>query len=307
MIQFQRHPKNPILAPTSNWWECKSVFNPSAVYDGAYVHILYRAIGEDNISRLGYARSKNGFDIDYRSPSPVFEPDDANLATERCGVEDPRCVSIGDFYYITYVGASLYPADHPRPAFSFGAPWKTRICIARTKDFSSFEKLGVALPDLDDKDGVLFPEKINGRYALIHRTFPNIWICFSEDMKTWSDDQVLLEIRAGQWDCDRMGAGSPPVLTDRGWLEFYHAVDENRIYRMGAVLLDKDDPTIIISRPDEPCLSPEEPYEQTGLVPNVVFGCGVVEIDGNYIMYYGGADSVVGAATVDKERFLAGL
>jgi len=307
MIQFERHENNPILAPTSNWWECKSVFNPSAVYDGEYVHILYRAIGEDNVSRLGYARSRNGFDIDFRGELPVFEPDEDYLSTERSGVEDPRAVEIDGWYYITYVGASLYPASHPRPAFSFGAPWKTRVCIARTKDFQTFERTGIALPDLDDKDGVLFPGKVNGRYALIHRIFPDVWICFSDDMKTWYDDQVLFGLRPGKWDNDRLGAGAPPILTDRGWLELYHAVDENRVYRMGAVLLDLNDPTKILSRPDEPCLSPVEPYELNGLVPNVVFGCGVVEIGDRYIMYYGGADSVVGAASVDKRRFLAEL
>ncbi len=303
---FVRAQPGPILAPTARWWEHNAVFNPAAVYDGERVHILYRAIGEDNMSRLGYATSRDGFHIDYRSELPVFEPSE-NVELERLGVEDPRIVEIDGWYYITYVSASVYPANHPRPAFSRGAPWKTRVCLARTKNFSAFERFGAILPDLDDKDGVLFAGRVNGRYALLHRIFPDIKLCFSDDLVNWSDDQFLFCPRSGYWDCDRLGAGPPPVLTDGGWLMIYHATDENLVYRMGAALLDKDDPTKVLYRSDEPCLEPETEWEMCGTVPNVVFGCGLVEIDGRYIMYYGGADCVVGAAWVDKDRFLGSL
>jgi len=295
---------NPILAPTDNWWESKAVFNPAAISDGGNIHILYRAIGEDNISRFGYAMSKDGFEIAYRSQLPVFEPDTC-IEHERLGVEDPRIVKIDDTYYITYVAASVYPCDHPRPAFSFGAPWKTRVCIMKTKDFSTYERVSCALPDLDDKDAVLFPEKIGGRYAMLHRIFPDMWICFSDDLINWTDDQPLMGLRPGKWDAGRLGAGAPPIKTEKGWMELYHAACEDRVYRLGVVMLDLENPTKIISRPDNPCFSHFEPYELEGLVPNVVFACGIVEKGGNYIIYYGGADKVVAVASVDKSQFLA--
>ncbi len=306
MVQLERYDKNPILAPTDNWWEMKSVFNPAAVSDGERIHILYRAMGEDNISRWGYAASENGFEVTCRSELPVFEPGE-DVELERLGVEDPRIVKVDGDYYVTYVSASVYPASHPRPAFSFGAPWKTRICIARTRDFRAFERIGCALPGIDDKDGTLFPERVNGRFVMLHRIFPDIHICFSDDLVNWTDDQPLMSVRPGMWDAGRLGAGAPPIKTERGWLEIYHAASEDRIYRLGAVLLDLDDPTKIISRPDEPIFSPEEPYEIEGLVPNVVFACGIVEKDGRYIIYYGGADRVVGVASVDKAELLACL
>ncbi len=306
MMQLTRHTENPILAPTDNWWECKSVFNPAAVSDGERVHILYRAMGEDNISRWGYAASSDGLTIDHRSELPVFEPGE-DVELERLGVEDPRIVRVGDDYYVTYVSASVYPASHPRPAFSFGAPWKTRICIARTRDFRTFERLGCVMPDVDDKDGVLFPEKVGGRFVLLHRIFPDIWISFSEDLVRWTDSQVLMSVRPGMWDAGRLGAGAPPIRTEKGWLEVYHAASEDRIYRLGTALLDLEDPTKVIRRSDEPCFSPEEPYEIDGLVPNVVFAGGIVEKDGRYIIYYGGADRVVGAAWAPVEEFLAAI
>ena len=304
MIQLKRYENNPILAPTDNWWESKAVFNPAAISDGEHVHILYRAIGEDNISRFGYAMSKDGFEISYRSEMPAFEPGISD-ELERLGVEDPRIVKIGDTYYITYVAASVYPASHPRPAFSFGAPWKTRVCIVKTNDFKTYERVGCALPDLDDKDAVLFPEKIGGRYAMLHRIFPDMWICFSDDLLNWTDDQPLMGLRPDKWDSGRLGAGAPPIKTEKGWMELYHAASEDRVYRLGVVMLDLEDPTKIISRPDTSCFSPYEPYELEGLVPNVVFACGIVEKNDKYIIYYGGADKVVGVASVDRDQLLA--
>ena len=303
MELLKRWHKNPILAPTDNWWECKAVFNPAAIYDGETVHIVYRALGEDNISRFGYASTSDGFNIDSRSDMPVFEPE-PGIELERLGVEDPRITRNENAYYITYSAASVYPASHPRPAFSFGAPWKTRICMVKTQDFRTFERLGCVLPDIDDKDGVLFPEKVNGRYAMLHRVFPDIWISFSEDLTNWDAGQSMMSPRPGMWDSGRLGAGAPPIRTDEGWLELYHAADENRVYRLGTVLMDPDDPTKIIRRAEQPCFSPEEPYEKVGLVPNVVFACGMVEKDSQYLVYYGGADKVVCVASADRQQFL---
>ena len=135
---------------------------------------------------------------------------------------------------------------------------------------------------------------------MLHRTFPNIWIAWSEDLVNWHDHKPLMRVQLGAWDCNRIGAGAPPIKTGDGWLNFYHGVDHRRIYRLGIMLLDLEDPSKVIGRSVEPILNPEMDYEKTGLVPNVVFTCGAAEIDGRYHVYYGGADKVVGVATIDS-------
>ena len=180
-MELQRYDGNPVLAPTSNWWESRAVFNAAAVKHDGRIHLLYRALGEDNISRLGYASSEDGFHFDVRHDIAVFEPDD-EWHFERLGCEDPRITVIDDWFYIAYTAASVYPSNHPRPAFSTGTPWRCRVCLARTKDFITYERLGCVLPDADDKDAVAFPEKINGKFVMLHRIFPDMWISYSDDM-----------------------------------------------------------------------------------------------------------------------------
>jgi predicted GH43/DUF377 family glycosyl hydrolase len=168
-----------------------------------------------------------------------------------------------------------------------------------TKDFRTYQKHGCILPDMDNKDVVLFPEKINGKYVMLHRIFPNMWIAYSEDLVNWHDHKVLMHVQPDGWDCDRIGAGAPPIKTEYGWLNFYHGVDHKRNYRLGILLLDLEDPSKVIGRSAHPILSPEKDYEKVGLVPNVVFTCGAIPMDGRYFVYYGGADKVIGVATMD--------
>ncbi|BCW97924.1 MAG: glycosidase [Armatimonadota bacterium] len=299
---FTRHPANPVLGPSDLWWEYRATFNCAAAEKDGRVYLLYRAIGDDPLSRLGLAVSEDGV-LFERYNLPVFEGDPDN-PWERLGVEDPRATFLDGTFYVTYVAASVYPAGHPRPAFSFGAPWRTRVCLAATDDLQNYRRLGVILPDSDNKDVVLFPEKIRGRYCLMHREYPDMWVAFSEDLIHWTDHRRILSPRPGYWDCNRIGAGAPPFKTELGWVEIYHGVDDDRRYMAGIALLDLEDPSRVIGRSAEPLLVPSEWYECEGLVPNVCFPSGVIERDGVFYVYYGAADRYVALATVSRKDLL---
>ncbi len=298
-MKLVRYDKNPVLAPTTNWWENKAVFNCAAVRSNGNVHILYRAQGDDYVSRFGHATTQNGFDISCREPDPNYESVGDEM--ERLGVEDPRITKIEDRYYITYTGVSMYPCSEARPSPFKSVPWRCRVGLLSTKDFQTYEKHGCILPDMDNKDVVLFPERIKGKYVMMHRTFPNIWLAYSDDLMTWHDHKLLMRVQPSSWDCDRIGAGAPPIKTEHGWLEFYHGVDHQRNYRLGVMLLDLEDPSKVIGRSANPILGPETDYEKNGLVPNVVFTCGVVDLHDQYFVYYGGADKVIGVATMSHD------
>ncbi len=304
-MKLVRYEKNPILKPTDNWWENRFVLNPGAVYHGGRVHLLYRAVGDDNISRFGYASSADGFDFDTRWEIPAYEPALDNL-WERLGCEDPRITYIDGRFFIVYTAASLYAADHG-PTFGVGPPWRCRVSMISTLDFRSYEYHGVILPDQDDKDAALFPEKIDGKYVLLHRILPNICVSYSDDLLHWTGATPIMGLRQGYWDSFRIGGGNPPIKTEKGWLSFYHGVDSERVYRLGIMLQDLDDPSKVIYRSEEPVLEPEKSHEREGWVSNVVFSCGAVEKDGQFIVYYGGADSIIGAASISKERILSSL
>lgn len=298
--QLERYIGNPILSPTANKWENDSVFNTAATLISDEVHLIYRALGDDNVSRFGYARSANGFDIVERSSEPIYESIGDEL--EKFGVEDPRITDISGTRFIVYTGASAYPCSESRPLGAKLIPWRTRVGLLSTTDFRSYKKYGCILPDMDNKDVVLFPERINGKYVMLHRIFPNMWIAYSDDLISWHDHKLLMRVQPAAWDCNRIGAGAQPIKTEHGWLNFYHGVDHKRVYRLGILLLDLDDPSKIIGRSIDPILSPEMDYERIGLVPNVVFTCGAVEKGGRYFVYYGGADKVIGVATMPVDN-----
>lgn len=269
------------------------------------MYLVYRATGEDHLSRLGLAVSEDGFNFE-RFDLPVFEGDGLN-EWERLGVEDPRITEINGRFYLTYVAVSVYPMDQPRPAWSSGAPWRTRVSLAVTDDFRNYERLGIILPDSDNKDVVLFPEKIQGRYVLFHREFPDMWIARSDDLLNWDSHEVLMEPRPGMWDCNRIGASAQPIKTDLGWVEIYHGVDDNKRYCLGISLHDLNDPAKIIGRSPEPILAPEEPYELDGLVPNVCFSGGAALLEDTLFVYYGAADTRIGVATVGRAELMGYL
>lgn len=306
---LERHSGNPILTPTARWWEDRWVFNSAAANYQGDVVLLYRAQGQDWISRLGFARLRNGVEVIERSSSPVFEPDVRN-EWERMGTEDPRITAFDGRYFVCYTAASLYPAIkpirrlRPSPFAEEGVPWRTRIAIATTRDFKHFRRVSLAFRQWDNKNAALFPGRIRGKYYLMHRIFPNIHLGVSKDLHHWHNLGPVLEIRPGMWDGNRVGAGAPPLRTPYGWLLFYHGVDDRRTYRLGMALLDLEHPRHVLARAANPILEPTEPYEREGLVPNVVFSCGAVEVADRYFVYYGGADTVIGAASVSSEAVL---
>jgi len=287
---LKRFLQNPILKPRrENDWESKLVFNPAAVYHNGLVHLLYRAVGDDNISRIGYAISDNGFEF-FRLDKPVFTP---RGILESKGCEDPRLVYLDNQFYMTYTS---YSAQGPR------------VSTASTNNFFQWERYGVVLPDINNKDAVLFPEKIGGRYVMYHRPMTpprSIWIAYSEDLVEWRDSKMVMTPVEGRWDGVGIGSASPPIKTEKGWLLIYHGVDKDGVYRLGLVLLDLNDPSSIIGRYSESVLEPEEDYELHGEVKEVVFATGICEIEETYYIYYGAADKVICGATVEKEALLS--
>lgn len=287
---LKRFLKNPILRPKKqNDWESKLVFNPAAVYANGLFHLLYRAVGEDNISRIGYAVSSNGYEF-FRFDKPVFTP---MGIMESKGCEDPRLVSLEGRFYMTYTAYSMKGV---------------RVSLASTKNFIQWERYGVVIPDMENKDAVLFPEKINGRYVMLHRPMEaprSIWIAYSDDLIRWDNFKKIIEPVPGKWDEVGIGSASPPVRTEKGWLLIYHGIDKDSVYRLGVVLLDLNDPSRVIGRYPEPILEPEEDYELRGEVREVVFGCGICEVEDEYFIYYGAADKVICGATAEKRELLS--
>jgi beta-1,2-mannobiose phosphorylase / 1,2-beta-oligomannan phosphorylase len=286
-MKLERYSGNPILSPISDHdWENRTVFNCGVAQNDGAVILIYRAQGTANdVSRLGFAVSTDGFTF-ARLDRPVFVPIDE---TETKGVEDPRLTKIGDDYHMLYTAWS---------------PLGIQVAMATTRTFFTWRRHGIVLPGPDNKDAAIFPEKIGGRYLMFHRIPPAIWLASSDDLVHWGDYRKIMEPRPGNWDEWKIGAGGPPLKTDRGWLVIYHGVSQDRVYRLGVALLDLEDPSRVVNWPAGSILQPEEPWELAGDVPNVVFTCGTAELDDRYFVYYGGADKVIAVATAPKSELI---
>ncbi len=288
-LRLERHPLNPVLAPIpEHLWEDKFVFNCAVVNDDGLFHLLYRAQGADMVSRIGYAVSSDGIHFN-RLEKPVFSPASRD---ELYGVEDPRITKIGDRYYMTYTAYS---------------PKGPRVALASTKNFITWERYGIVIKDeVNNKDAALFPEKINGKYVMIHRFEPDIWYAYSDDLINWGNYVDVVGPREGYWDNLKVGIGAPPIKTPYGWLLLYHGVEDGPrpIYRLGFMLLDLNNPTKVLKRSEEPILEPQEEWEVFGGVPNVVFSDAMVEYKGKYYVYYGASDNYIALATIDVEKVM---
>jgi len=289
---MRRFEGNPILAPVVNHaWESRMVFNPAAVYLDKRVHILYRAIGEDGVSRFGYASSSDGYHIDERLPHPVFEP---ALPVEKNGCEDPRLTEMEDRCIMTYTAYG--------DIYQIGL---TTISIENMQNKKwDWEERFFPFPNIRNKNAVIFPRRVNDRYLMCHRLDPDIYIAYSDDLRTWEDTILLMRPRSGFWDCVKIGAAGPPIELDEGWLLVYHGVDVKRTYRLGVTILDKENPERVVYRSKTPILEPTEDYERFGFVPNVVFSCGTILLDGKLLIYFGCADTVIGVATFDLDEII---
>lgn len=293
-MKLRRHPHNPVLLPdpTSDW-ECYNVFNPGVIHHNGLFHMFYRAQGLDWVSRIGYAVSADGIHWN-RLRRPVLEPRDGS---DSRGVEDPRLVEIEGVFYMTYTAYSRKFQGEGKPTHLGGG---ILPMIAQSKNLISWERLGPIVVGEDNKDHVLFPRKINGRFAALHRRWPQVWIAYSEDLLTWPEEwmaPIYGPRPENGWDSQSVGNNGVPIETESGWLLLNHAYDENHVYRLGVMLLDLDDPTKVIHRPKAPILWPEELWELRGDVPNVVFSNANPVVEGTVYVYYGGGDHVIGLAT----------
>ena len=287
-MKLHRHPDNPILKPNPlHEWEALTVSNCGIVHHNGLFHMFYRAQGLDYVSHIGYAVSADGVHFN-RLQQPILSPQDE---WEAGGVEDPRVTCLADEgrFIMAYTAYS-------------GTLWQ--IALARSQNLITWEWIGFPLPGERNKDAALFPEKIGGRYCMFHRREPAIWIAYSDDLLHWDDHQIVMRPRPDAWDGAKIGANGPPLKTEAGWLFFYHGFAEDKVYKLGVALLDLNDPALVLKRQDEPILEPEEEWERHGHVPNVVFSCANLVVDGTVYVYYGGGDHVIGLATCRLEELI---
>ena len=321
-MELKRFAGNPILEPRGDDWESIAVFNPSAVYKDGKIHIYYRAVGDyfPYTSRLGYAIFDEDLNLVERQSEPVMIPD-AKM-WER-SLEDPRVTEIDGDFYLTYVatptpsppGAVRHRLGIPRPKYSS----HPRTALAKITNFREFERYDIITPyGADERDVVLFPEKINGKYAFFDRpanwvgeeygtSGPSIWFATTDSLEQKITNHKLVMKAEAEWEGNKLGAGPPPLKTEAGWLLIYHGVDNNKVYRAGAALLDLEEPWKVLARTREPILEPEEKWELEGDVPNVVFPEGMVVVDKSLIVFYGAADKVCCVASVNLDEFVEDL
>lgn len=323
-----KSPLNPIITAQPNLpWANRKVYNAAAVYVNDKYHLLFRAIGEDYISRISHAVSKDGVHFDI-ADKPIFQPLEK---WEVKGCEDPRITKIGDKYFMAYTAFDGLAA---------------RVAMASTTDFTTWSQRRIIFPDWREgrwvhpsqkawnKAAALFPEKINDKYLLFFGD-DSIWQAHSDDLITWTPVlQPILEPRKGYFDSSYIEMGPPPILTDRGWLVIYHGIsgrDNSRVYRLGAAIVAHDDPTKIVWRCSKPILEPTEPFERVGQIdiieggmerlkqvtdkelaklaaanqlPQAIFCCGAIEHNGKINIYYSGGDTVLCLASGTLENIL---
>ena len=311
-VKMERCNKEPIITPAAERsWEARTTLNPAAFYADGKVHIVYRAQSEDGTSSFGYAVSSDGMTVDERLTDPIYVPradfeQKKSGPTGNSGCEDPRTTVIGNTLYMLYTAYD--GVTPPRVAL-------TSIPLASflARDWGAWrEPVLISPPGLDDKDACLFPEKVGGKYLIFHRIAGEIDLAFADtlafDGSQWIDEYRWMRARREYWDNEKVGIASPPMKTPKGWVLLYHGVSkQDHIYRVGAVMLDLADPTRIIGRTQGPLLEPEEAYEKTGEVPNVVFPCGSVLLDDTIFTYYGGADQVINVAKISLQDMYTAL
>ena len=302
-MKLKRHPQNPILLPDlSSDWECKNVFNPAVIHHNGLFHMHYRAQGLDWISRVGYAVSEDGIHWN-RMRQPVLAPIDG---TDSRGIEDPRVVEINGRFYMCYTAYGREFTGDGKPTHARGG---VLPMIAVSDNLVAWERLGPIVRGEDNKDHVLFPRKVNGRYAALHRRWPDVWIAYSDDLLTWREEDMspIYGPRPDDpdaWDSKSVGSNGVPIETEQGWLLINHGYNDDHVYKFGVCLVDLADPTHVITRPKEAIFEPQEMWEIRGDIPNVVFSSANPVVDGTVYVYYGGGDHVIGLATCQLDDLL---
>lgn len=293
---IKRYQNNPILTKDDVPYPVATLHNAGIVkHNNTYI-MIFRSHKLNGRSILGKAQSDDGFNFKVDiEPFMVPATEGIFKEYEAYGVEDPRIIFMDGEYLITYSAYSRHGV---------------RIGLAKTKDFKSVERFSL-ITESDYRNVVIFPEKIGGLYARLDRPHSeispwSIWISYSPDLKYWGESKLIMKPLQYHWDEMKIGPGVPPIKTSRGWLSIYHGVFptmDGSVYRLGVALHDLKDPSEVIAVGDEWILQPEEVYEITGYVHNVVFSCGAVpEPDGTVKIYWGGADKVmcVGTAVIEE-------
>ncbi len=344
-LKVKKYEKNPILGPRpENRWDSFGVFNPTVFTHEDKVYILYRAIGHDNISVVGLATSRDGLTIDEQHDSPIYVPrehfEGGNLSFGENevpvfgsgggwgGCEDPKIVKIDDRIYITYVAFNGWA--EPNIAISsisvknfMAKKWSTWTKPVLITDASIKTKNPIAIKQsladrpgsqtAGDKNPAILPEKVNGKYVVFHRLWPNIVFDYVDslnfDGKTFLRGSNIIPTRPGMWDSKKIGIGGSPLKIKEGWLLIYNGVDKKDAgkYKIGAMILDANDPAKVLYRCSHPILEPEEAYENHGHKYGVVFAGGSAIKDGKLFVYYGGSDKYCCVATADLDDFISKL
>ena len=327
-IALRKHHTNPILTPVEEHpWESFAVFNPAALHARGKTHIVYRAVGQNMMSVLGYAESDDGVHISKRFDAPMLVPrapfegllDGTTFDHDSPyvsgigwgGTEDPRLTYIEEDHkiFLTYVAFDGW--SPPRVAFThindedfFNHNW----------DKWSYPVL-ISRPGMVNKNATVLPKKVNGKYVFFHRVFPNILVDYLDNLDDlghhgkYLEGHHIIPPRPNSWDSRKVGIGPTPVETPLGWLVIYHAVDDrhDHQYKMGAMILDKNDPTRVLYRTSSPILEPTEWYENQGFKSGVAYPCGATIVNNSLNVYYGGADTVVCVAQAPLDEFLEKL
>ena len=334
IMKLEKYANNPILSPNPNVaWEDFCVLNPAVIFDkksNKFV-MLYRAAGHEtkHIIRLGLATSEDGIHFKRESDKPIFDvdPDDADGGC----IEDPRLIEMDGYYFLTYASKPYYVgqywlpreerwsfADCPYPEGpeepKFIKERHTTTYLAYTKDFHHYKRLGrITDSRYDNRDCVIFPEKVNGQYVKIDRPYrdgpnPSIWITYSDDLMEWGEPALLYKVGGEDWETERIGAGCPPLKTKEGWILLYHGVSlKDHMYRIGFMLLDLDDPKKIIAKTKHYVMEPDLDYESSEMYPGCVFPTGWVEKDGKLFIYYGCGDKHISLAITSVDEILTEL
>ena len=329
-MKLTKYEGNPILSPNSACeWESLVVCNPAIWYENGKFSLLYRAAGNDEAHHIyiGLAESEDGFHFKRVGNRPVLAPTE-NGFDAGC-VEDPRVVKFGNEYYMTYAFRPYAPGQYWKfdydevKAQPIGedAPACLRNNIGNTAlavstDLRHFKKVGrLTSPSLDDRDVILFPEKINGKFYMLHRPkeyvgpeygteYPAVWIKSSDDLMSWDVESRLLLKGEEDWEV-KVGGSAPPLRTSEGWLMLYHGVSDDCVYRVGACILDIDDPTKILYRTRHFIMEPETDFEKNGLYKwGVVFPTGNVIVGDTLYVYYGASDQYCCAAYANVNELL---
>ena len=320
---LSRAKENPLLVPSPEEpWKNAAVFNPAAVLVDGKIRLFYRALGTDGVSRIGYAESDDGIHFQesaepafsLRTPDPAFKNPFTAPRYDRDryasgggwgGSEDPRAVVIDGTLYLT---------------FGVFEGWESmRIALIslsvenlKEKKWHWAEHAFISPQHETHKNWVMFPEKIHGKFAILHALTPKVLIDYADSPDEWRTHPIRSNNhrtgRKGTWDAFVRGAAAPPIKTKYGWLLLYHGMDPaaGPGYKVGAMLLDLDDPTKILHRSDAPVLEPKEWYENDWK-PGVVYASGAVVKDGTLFVYYGGGDKTVSLATAPLDAFLKNL